>query len=154
MNRKKYLLASMDASILKCPEATQNLETNLKNRQKCIDVANYGPANPNIEDDDYWQRKADQFKTTKEVAKTMTCSNCAAFVVKESMLNCIQIGLAIENEVEDDSEDDEEPEDDMEEDIAEDILKLSNLGYCELFDFKCAGKRTCDAWIVNGPLGD
>mgnify|MGYP003335083654 CR=1 FL=1 len=22
----------------------------------------------------------------------------------------------------------------------------------ELFDFKCAGSRTCDAWIIGGPL--
>ena len=150
MNRKNVLLASIDAGLMKCPEATQNIELNLKNRQKCVDVANYGPANPNIEDNEYWQKKADQFKTSIDKAKTMTCSNCAAFVVKEKMLNCIQIGLAIEQE-NDDSEDDME---DDETEIAEDILELANLGYCELFDFKCAGQRTCDAWVVNGPLGD
>jgi hypothetical protein len=30
----------------------------------------------------------------------------------------------------------------------------SSLGYCELFDFKCAGSRTCDAWLTCGPLTD
>jgi hypothetical protein len=25
------------------------------------------------------------------------------------------------------------------------------LGYCEIFDFKCAASRTCDAWVVGGP---
>ena len=39
-------------------------------------------------------------------------------------------------------------------DEAGEIVELANLGYCELFDFKCAGGRTCDAWIVNGPLKD
>jgi len=29
-----------------------------------------------------------------------------------------------------------------------------DLGYCEIFDFKCAAKRTCDAWIVGGPITD
>ena len=41
-----------------------------------------------------------------------------------------------------------------ENDIAEDIVVKANLGYCELFDFKCAGTRTCDAWITNGPITD
>jgi hypothetical protein len=28
---------------------------------------------------------------------------------------------------------------------------LGRLGYCEIFDFKCAASRTCDAWVVGGP---
>jgi hypothetical protein len=28
---------------------------------------------------------------------------------------------------------------------------LADLGYCEIFDFKCAASRTCDAWVVGGP---
>ena len=34
------------------------------------------------------------------------------------------------------------------------IIETANLGYCELFDFKCAGDRTCDAWITGGPITD
>lgn len=35
----------------------------------------------------------------------------------------------------------------------QDIISAASLGYCdELFDFKCAGSRTCDAWITNGPI--
>jgi hypothetical protein len=37
---------------------------------------------------------------------------------------------------------------------AKEIMDLANLGYCEIFDFKCAGERTCDAWVMNGPLKD
>jgi hypothetical protein len=32
------------------------------------------------------------------------------------------------------------------------IVKQSDLGFCELFWFKCAGTRTCDAWISGGPI--
>jgi pSer/pThr/pTyr-binding forkhead associated (FHA) protein len=32
------------------------------------------------------------------------------------------------------------------------INQLANLGFCELFWFKCAGDRTCDAWLMGGPL--
>ena len=35
---------------------------------------------------------------------------------------------------------------------AKDVIEASNLGYCEFFHFKCAGDRTCDAWIVGGPV--
>jgi hypothetical protein len=120
-----------------CPEATQDISINLKNRQYCVDVANYGPANPNLENVDFWQQKANLFKSSIEEAKTMRCSNCAAFVVKEQMMKCIEKGIC---------------EEDMNE--AANIAKLADLGYCELFDFKCAGTRTCDAWITNGPLTD
>ena len=41
-----------------CPQATQDIATNLKNRQKAIDVAHYGPLNPNEPNDDYWKAKA------------------------------------------------------------------------------------------------
>lgn len=34
----------------------------------------------------------------------------------------------------------------------EKIQELSNLGFCELFEFKCAGDRTCNKWLVNGPI--
>lgn len=132
----KNLFSKVQAAI-DCPPATQDIQLNLKNRQHCIDIAHYGPANPNVEDEAYWQKKADQFGTTVEVAKTMRCSNCAAFVIKQKMLDCITGGI----------DPDEEGE-------AKEIVDLANLGYCELFDFKCAGNRTCDAWIVNGPLKD
>jgi len=30
-------------------------------------------------------------------------------------------------------------------------IRLADLGYCEIFDFKCAASRTCDAWVTGGP---
>ena len=36
----------------------------------------------------------------------------------------------------------------------DDVIEAANLGYCELLHFKCAGNRTCDAWLVGGPITD
>ena len=135
-NRSNELLNIVQTNI-ECPPATQDITLNLANRKKCVEQANYGPANPELENNDFWQQKADLFKTTIDEAQTMRCKNCAAFVVKQKMLECIQKGIC---------------EEDMNE--AESIVNLANLGYCELFDFKCAGDRTCDAWITGGPLTD
>jgi len=125
---------------IECPPATQDISINLDNRKSCVDKANYGPPNPNLANLDFWQLKAELFNTSVDQAKTMRCCNCAAFVVKEKMMECIQKGLASTSI--------------DEEDIAKDIISRADLGYCELFDFKCAGSRTCDAWITNGPLTD
>jgi hypothetical protein len=135
-SRAKELLDSVQAEI-ECPPATQDISLNLANRKICVEKANYGPANPNLDNPEFWQQKADLFKTTVDEAKTMKCSNCAAFIVKEKMMRCIEKGIC---------------EEDMNE--AGVIVQLADLGYCELFDFKCAGSRTCDAWITNGPLRD
>ena len=32
------------------------------------------------------------------------------------------------------------------------VIDAGDLGYCEVFDFKCASKRTCEAWISGGPI--
>jgi len=136
-SRAEQLLETVKTNI-ECPKATQDISLNLANRKNCVDKANYGPANPDLDNEEFWIKKAALFNTTTDEAKTMRCGNCAAFVVKEKMLECIQKGIASIKE----------------EDIANDIILEANLGYCELFDFKCAGERTCDAWIVGGPLKD
>jgi len=139
MNRIHNILNSIKASI-GCPPATQDISINLVNRKNCVDKANYGPANPELDNNDFWQQKADLFKTSIDQTKTMRCKNCAAFIQKEKMKECIQKGIASTSIDEDD--------------IAKEIINEANLGYCELFDFKCAGDRTCDAWITGGPLTD
>lgn len=136
ISRRDELLQRVQANI-ECPPATQDISLNLKNRKECVDKANYGPANPELDNEEFWKSKADLFKTSVDQAKTMRCKNCAAFIVKEKMRKCIEKGIC---------------EEDMNE--AGKIVELANLGYCELFDFKCAGDRTCDAWITGGPLKD
>jgi hypothetical protein len=118
-----------------CPAATQDITINLKNRSIAVKNANYGPMNPDLDNKDFWQAKADLFGTDPEEAKTCLCSNCAVFIQTTELLNCIKKGL------------DSGPE-------ANAALVKANLGYCEIFDFKCAGDRTCDAWVVAGPITD
>ena len=35
---------------------------------------------------------------------------------------------------------------------APEVVDSADLGYCELFEFKCAADRTCSAWLVGGPI--
>ena len=116
-----------------CPIATQDIKTNLANRQTAVDDANYGPANPNEPNDAYWKAKADEFQGDVVTAKKMLCGNCAAFDQRSKVLGCIKKGIGED---------------------ANEVAIGGDLGYCEIFDFKCAAKRTCDAWIVGGPIKD
>ena len=116
-----------------CPIATQDVKTNLANRQTAVDDANYGPANPNEPNEDYWKAKADEFQGDIPTAKKMLCGNCAAFDQRSKILGCIKKGIGED---------------------ANEVAVGGDLGYCEIFDFKCASKRTCDAWIVGGPITD
>jgi hypothetical protein len=120
-----------------CPLATRDLTLNLKNRGKAIDKAMYGPMNPNEPNEDYWRKMGSKWDTSPEEAKTMRCGNCAAFNQTEEMLKCIDTGLAPDR-----------MKDAME------VQEAGDLGFCEIFDFKCAAKRTCAAWIVGGPITD
>jgi hypothetical protein len=123
---------SKDNFAEECPPATQDVAVNLKNRQRAIDEANYGPLNPNEPNEDYWKAKAKMFNGDVESAKKARCGNCAFFVKTPSMLNCIAGGINDINQL--------------------DTIQAADLGYCEAFDFKCAAARTCDAWVVGGPI--
>ena len=128
----KNLGLSKEKLIESCPTATQDVKTNLKNRQECIDVAHYGPLNPNEPNEEYWKKKANMFGGDLLSAKKALCGNCAFFVKTPSMLQCIADGINDTNEW--------------------DTIDAGDLGYCEAFDFKCAASRTCDAWVVGGPI--
>lgn len=119
---------------MKCPIATQDIHVNLKNRDHAFKEYGYGPANPELPNEDFWNDKANEWQTEVRQAKSMRCGNCAAFIQTPEMLECIKYGI------------------DEEEGYAEDVMKAANLGYCELFDFKCAADRTCSAWLVGGPI--
>ena len=116
-----------------CPESTQNIELNIANRQKCIDEANYGPLNPNEPNEDYWKAKADQFGANVEEAKKALCGNCVFFYRTPEILKCIAEGLGQEVD-------------------PYEAIEAGEIGYCEAYDFKCAASRTCDAWVVGGPI--
>ena len=118
-----------------CPIATQDIPTNLKNRQKAIDVAHYGPLDPNLPNEDYWIAKAKMFNDSPENAKKARCANCSFFNQTKKILDCIANGIGSETD-------------------PYQTIKAGDLGYCEAFDFKCASLRTCDAWVAGGPITD
>ncbi len=119
-----------------CPPATQSIDLNLKNRQKAIDEYHYGPLNPNEPNEEYWAELADKWNTDDiESVKANRCGNCAAFDISEDMLDCIAKGIG--------SEPGSDPHD---------TIDAGQLGYCKFLKFKCAAKRTCDAWVEGGPV--
>ena len=122
-----------------CPPATQNVLMNLMHRQEAIDVADYGPLNPNEPNDEYWAHLAEYFEVTPDEARKSVCGNCAAFDMTTKMQTCIAEGIKGND---DDAED------------PWDVIEAGDLGYCRIFKFKCAAARTCSAWIAGGPITD
>lgn len=119
----------------RCPSATLDVEENVKNRNWTIDKFKYGPLNPANPDPGFWEEKADMWNTDVETAQTARCGNCAAFDQSDKILNCIIEGIN-ENRLADPWA----------------VQELADLGYCQLFKFKCAAARTCDAWLYGGPI--
>jgi hypothetical protein len=121
-----------------CPPATQNIKLNLENRQKAIDEYGYGPLDPNAPNEEFWAAKAAEWNMDNpEDAKTARCGNCAAFDETSKMLDCIAKGIG--------SEPGSDPAS---------TIDAGTLGYCKFLKFKCAAKRTCDAWVEGGPITD
>ena len=111
---------------LACPLATQDLKLNTENRNSAIESEHvqYGPLNLN--DESYWVRVAEHWKTTPEVAKESNCSNCAAFDISPRMEECMPGSLQ----------------------------KDGRLGYCWMHHFKCHSARTCYTWAAGGPIDE
>lgn len=143
---KKSITAAVEADSstpYQCPPATQDIKLNIENRQTAIDDIGYGPLNPNEPSTEFWQKKADRWSVTIEQAQTSLCGNCVMFVITTQMKNCIKEGLTADRSM-------------AVYDINEDSIdqSIEDLGYCEALDFKCAASRTCDAWVVGGPITD
>jgi hypothetical protein len=117
-----------------CPPATQNIDLNLKNRQKAIDEYHYGPLNPSEPNEEYWAEIADQWNTTPEEAKSARCGNCAAFDISKKTLDCIDKGIGGGDDY--------------------DVIEAGKLGYCKFLKFKCNALRTCSSWVEGGPVTD
>ena len=121
-----------------CPPATQDIALNLENRQKAIDEYGYGPMNPAMPNRKFWMKKAEEWNLGDPAeAKQSLCGNCAAFDIRQDTLDCIAKGI-----------DADDPE------TAEGVIDAGDLGYCKFLKFKCASRRTCDAWVGGGPLSD
>jgi hypothetical protein len=137
----KLLDILKEAESKKCPPATQDIQLNLANRQKAIEKQGYGPPDPSQENEKFWKKKMvkwkDQVDTADEL-KNMVCGTCAAFDITTKTLDCIAKGIGTDGGSED----------------PHDVIEAGQLGYCRFLKFKCAAKRTCDAWVVGGPIKD
>lgn len=112
-------------------EAIDDVHVNLENRNHAIDEYGYGPLNPNENNQEFWKQKAKLWKTTTQEAMKSRCGNCAAFNKSKEIVNKISSELGPAGKV---------------------ITEKADLGFCEMFHFKCAAARTCDAWLMNGPI--
>jgi hypothetical protein len=129
----RNLINLVEAAGKNCPRATHDLELNVKNRQNGIDNHHYGPANPD-KPGNYWKEAAKRWHIDEKTARTMTCSNCGAFNISDSMYKCIEGGMGKEAF------------------DAERTREAADLGYCNFLHFKCAGSRSCELWITGGPI--
>ena len=118
---------------IKPEDAITDLDLNTLNRNQTIKEYSYGPLNPDDEKGSkkFWEDKAEFWNTTVESAKASRCRNCGAFDQKKSTLSKIEKAIGKEGKT---------------------IVKNANIGFCEFFWFKCAGARSCDAWVGGGPL--
>ena len=132
---KKYINI-VEAVAKGCPIATHDIHVNLKNRQHAIDEYHYGPANPE-HPGDYWKKLAKMWNIDEKTAQTMQCANCGAFDVSDDMRRCIEDGIRGDDTAVAD---------------ARAPIDLADLGYCTFLKFKCAGTRSCSAWITGGPI--
>ena len=121
-----------------CPVVTHDIKLNLKNRDWAFKNVGYGPANPNEPNKEFWSAKSDEWQTPVETAKTMRCGNCSAFIQTPEMMDCIVNGI--------------QGEESDNETYASEVVNGASLGYCELFEFKCAADRVCGSWLVGGPI--
>ena len=114
-------------------KALTDIKLNTKNRDMTTKEDGYGPLNPDDKNGSkpFWEEKAKMWNTTVEAAQQSLCGNCAAFNQSKEVLDKIAEGLG--------------PEGDK-------INDLAGLGFCELWEFKCAAARTCDTWIHGGPI--
>ena len=114
-----------------CPAPTQDLELNTKNRNSAIkaEYIQYGPLN--LADTEYWERAAEHWNTTVDVAKASRCSNCVAFDISPRMLECLPGPVS-------------QPIEDAE----------GYLGYCWMHNFKCHSARSCFTWAAGGPIDE
>ena len=118
---------------VKPEDAITDLDLNTLNRNQTVKEYRYGPLNPDDEKGSakFWEDKAEMWDTTVEAAKESRCRNCGAFDQKKSTLTKIEKAIGEEGKT---------------------IVKNANIGFCEFFWFKCAGARTCDAWVGGGPI--
>lgn len=146
-SKKLYAYSEKVSEIIKkiakddCPKATQDIDTNTKNRNITRKEHNYGPLNPAEPSEKYWKDIAEKWNATPEEAMTSRCYNCVAFDISPRMKECMPLV-------------DEGLNEKFGEDIPGFDLDKNKLefGYCWMHHFKCLSARTCDTWAGGGPI--
>ena len=110
--------------------AITDIDINTRHRNETIKNNGYGPANPD-QPGDFWKKKAELWDVEEDIAKSMKCNNCAAFDQSPKTLKKIADAIGPDGKK---------------------VVENADIGYCELFEFKCAGLRACDAWVHGGPI--
>jgi len=136
VGKRRMKIKEEPANSGNCPKATRDIATNLKNRTKAIKTATYGPLNPDEPNDAFYKKLATEWAVAPDQARKQMCGNCSMFIVTPEMKSCIQKGVTGPTR----------------KDEWDAIDAAGGLGYCEAFDFKCASKRTCRAWVTGGPI--
>ena len=121
---KSISTAKTDASKMKCPDATQDVALNTKNRNLTRKNHSYGPLNIQ-EPGNYWNKMAKKWKTTEKAAKKSNCGACVAFDISPRMEKCMPGSVS---------------------------KGSGRLGYCWMHHFKCHSQRSCDTWAAGGPI--
>jgi hypothetical protein len=114
-------------------KALTDIELNTKNRDMTTKNDGYGPLNPLDEKGSkkFWDEKAKMWNTTVEAAKEARCGNCAFFNQSPPVMKKIADGIGERGET---------------------VSDLAGFGFCELWEFKCAALRTCNTWVLGGPI--
>jgi len=114
-----------------CPDPTTDRKLNTANRKIAVAEYSYGPSDPDAENADFWQEKAEVWGVSPSKAKSRKCGNCRVFDVTPWMQDCIQATSQSDT-----------------------YIKESGVqsGYCRVHEFTCAATRTCDFWIKGGPM--
>lgn len=114
-------------------KALTDIELNTKNRDMTTKNDGYGPLNPLDEKGSkkFWEEKAKMWKTTVEAAKEARCGNCAFFNQSPPVMKKIADGIGVRGET---------------------VSEHAGFGFCEIWEFKCAAQRTCNTWVLGGPI--
>jgi len=125
----------MQGNFGRCDEAAKKgLYYNVNKRKKAGTSRKQGaPGSPTAQ---AWKDAAKTWGIDEATAKSMTCSVCAAFDVSDKMWDCIASGI----------------EGDVEEVDALASIHKGDIGYCNFLHFKCAGTRSCTAFVSGGPI--
>lgn len=137
MTFKKFFYKALLEAKMECPEATQDLALNTRNRNATRDNHAYGPLNPMEPSEEYWESLAEKWSASVEEAKASRCSNCVAFDISPRMKECMPL-------VDEKVADKEIPE----------FNQKPEFGYCWMHHFKCFNARSCDTWASGGPIED